>query len=49
MEELICDLCKMDQTDVMYSGSDFHLPDLPNINFVRCQVCGLMYLKPRPD
>ncbi len=33
----------------MYSGSDFHLPDLPNINFVRCQVCGLMYLKPRPE
>ena len=39
----------MDQADVMYSGSDFHLPDLPNINFVRCQVCGLMYLKPRPE
>ena len=35
-------------TDVIYSGSDFHLPDLTDINFVRCRVCGLMYLKPRP-
>jgi 2-polyprenyl-3-methyl-5-hydroxy-6-metoxy-1,4-benzoquinol methylase len=49
MEVPVCDICKIDQADVVYTEHDFHRPDLSNIHFVRCRVCGLMYLRPRPE
>jgi len=48
MERICCDLCGLDDTEVLYVGADWRrsLPD--GIALARCRQCGLMYLNPRP-
>jgi SAM-dependent methyltransferase len=48
--EVACDLCGSTATDTVATGVDFDYQTCRNTwSFVRCRVCGLEYLNPRPD
>ena len=50
MERVICNLCKSDQSEVIYELADWLLEQPEGkFTFVRCLTCGLIYQNPRPD
>src|SRR4029079_258759 len=50
MPEIVtCNLCGADDALLLYTGRDYRLRVDDHVwNLVRCRVCGLGYLNPRP-
>lgn len=48
MENISCDLCGVDDAEIIFSGMGWKQPVPDGCVLVRCHQCGLMYLNPRP-
>lgn len=48
MEEVSCNLCGGENTELLFSGKDWVFPTNEEFNIVRCKKCGLVFLNPRP-
>ncbi len=48
LEYVDCNICKSDDTVLVYKANDPTNIVLPNFNIVKCKSCGLVYLNPRP-
>ena len=48
MEYVKCNLCGSDRTKLLFTGRDRLYDIAGTFNLVRCQVCRLVYINPRP-
>ena len=49
MENVSCNLCGADNTQVMFYVRDRNVRGSSSFKIVKCKDCGLVYLNPRPD
>ena len=49
MEQVICNLCGVDDSAPLFAGRDRLLGGTEIFCWVRCRHCGLIYLNPRPN
>jgi len=49
MEYVNCNLCGLDDTQVLFRKKDKFGITEDEFNVVKCQQCGLLYINPRPD
>jgi SAM-dependent methyltransferase len=49
MEYVTCDLCGLNEVEIIFTGAGWQQPVPEGCTLVRCRKCGLMYLNPRPN
>jgi len=49
MEEVSCNLCGKDNTELLFEVEEQIISDHNKFRFVKCKSCGLAYINPRPS
>lgn len=49
METVDCNLCAVDDSELLFEGQDRLLKGTETFRLTRCRRCGLIYLNPRPN